>query len=129
MGLQQPYPFLGADLTPLLLGQEPSWGEERVRFSENKGNAAVLRGSWKAVFNIEPVVPSSVRLFNLKEDPGELNNRSLDEPELARQMIREYERMRARYTGLKMLFPRADETTQELDQETIQDLRNLGYIR
>ena len=128
-GLEQPYPFLGADLRPLLAGEVPTWSADRIRVSENKGVAAVLQGPWKAVFNIEPVVHTSVQLFNLVEDPGELVDRSEDRPELALQLVDEYERLLIRHAGLKALFPRAADGPPELDEETLRDLRTLGYIR
>ena len=129
LGLEQPYPFLGADLRPLLAGEVPTWGDERIRFSENKGVAAVLQGPWKAIFSIEPVIHTSVRLFNLAEDPAELVDRSTEHPELVMQLVDEYERLLIRHAGLKALFPRAADGPPQLDEETLRDLRTLGYIR
>lgn len=129
LGLEPPYPFLGADLKPVLTGAQPAWDTDRLRFSENKGRAAVLQGPWKAVFQIEPVRPSSVRLFNLTDDPGELSDQAADEPALARRLVDMYERLLIRHEGLKRLFPRAKDGPPELDDETLRDLRTLGYIR
>ena len=130
LALEQPYPFLGTDLTPVMIGNAPSWEPfERLRFSENKGTAAVLHGPWKAIFKIEPVQRSSVKLFNLVEDPGELVDQRSMYPELAAQLVKEYERLLLRHTDLKKLFPRATDVAQELDEETLRDLKTLGYVR
>ena len=129
LGQAQPYPFLGADLAPAVRAEEPSWAVDRVRFSENKGNVAVVRGPWKAVFAVEPIVEDNVTLFNLVDDPGELEDRSSDNPGLARELVNEYARLLARHSKLKQLFPRASDGPPQLDEETIRDLRTLGYIR
>ncbi len=100
-----------------------------MRYSENKGNAAVLEGPWKAVFQIEPVRPETVELFNLVEDPGELVDRAPEHPEMAARLVREYERLLRRHQDLQALFPRAADGPPELDEETLRDLRALGYIR
>lgn len=129
VGLEAPYPFAGGDLTSLLRGEAAAWDDDRVRFSENKGNAAVLRGPWKAIFPVDPVVHSRVRLFNLAEDPGELVDRSAEFADVAMELVKEYERLAFRNADVKALFPRASADPQTLDEETLRDLRGLGYIR
>ena len=89
----------------------------------------MLQGPWKAIFSIEPVIHTSVRLFNLAEDPAELVDRSTEHPELVMQLVDEYERLLIRHAGLKALFPRAADGPPQLDEETLRDLRTLGYIR
>ena len=89
----------------------------------------MVRGPWKAVFAVEPIVEDNVTLFNLVDDPGELEDRSSDNPGLARELVNEYARLLARHSKLKQLFPRASDGPPQLDEETIRDLRTLGYIR
>ena len=128
LGQAAPYPFLGADLVPLMTGTGPGPADDRIRFSENKGFAAVLQGPWKVILRIEPVEHTRFRLFNLDEDPGELVDLAEERSELALQLIREYERLFFRHSGLRDLFPRVGEAL-ELDEETLRDLRALGYLR
>ena len=122
---EPPYPFMGEDLTSLLLGVGPGPSSDRVRFSENKGTGAVLQGPWKAVFKIKN--HSSFQLFNLEDDPGELRDRAGDHPELGRQLIKEYQRLVVQNAELPSLFPRMGAPA--LDRETLRELRTLGYVR
>lgn len=72
----------------------------------------------------------SERLFDLAEDPGETQDRILDDPALAGEL---FEAMSTLAGGdpcdvLKDAV-RGSEMTEDLDDETIQKLRSLGYIQ
>jgi len=126
-GVEAPYPFMGTDLGPLMRGDAPV-DSERLRFSENKGRAAVVRGTWKVVFALDD--HDNFQLFDLASDPGELHDMSDERAALAAQLIREYEGLVAANASLISLFPRrGEDMTQTLDEDTLRELRALGYIQ
>lgn len=72
----------------------------------------------------------SESLFNLAEDPGETNDRILDDPALAGEL---FDAMSALAGGdpcdVLEGAVSGSEMTQDLDDETIEKLRSLGYIQ
>ncbi len=127
LDVDPPYPFMGTDLGPLLRG-DPATGPDRVRFSENKGFAAVLQGPWKVVFALRE--HNNFQLFNLAADPGELHDLANERAARAAQLIRKYDGLVAANATLMSLFPRrGEEAAQALDEETRRELRALGYIQ
>lgn len=85
-------------------------------------NVALRRGDWKAIWNAEP---DTVELYDLAADPHELSDLCQQQPELAKA-FREHARRwledcRARSHGAT--------GTQELDAETLRNLRALGYAQ
>lgn len=127
LGIEPPYPFEGRDLTPVLDGG--SFGTpDRYRFSENKGQAAVLQGNWKVVFSQRD--PNDFQLFDLETDPGELTDLADQRAAVAGRLIRAYHDMVAANASLAALFPRAGEDFDAtLDEETRRQLRALGYLQ
>lgn len=126
LGQAPPYTFMGTGLEPLWRGDRSGFAG-RTRFSENKGTAAVLRGPWKVVFDID--ARDNTRLFNLEEDPGELVDRFEERPQLALELIAAYDAHVRRHEPLLALFPHGDEALDELDPAIVRELRALGYIQ
>jgi arylsulfatase A-like enzyme len=127
LGVEPPYPFEGRDLSPVLAGESTD-DPERYRFSENKGQVAVLQGSWKVVFSQRD--PNDFQLFDMAADPGELTDLSDERAAVAGRLIRAYQDMVAANASLAALFPRAGEDFDAtLDEETRRQLRALGYLQ
>lgn len=62
----------GRSLVPLLAGEiNAIYSEHDAIGVEVSGNAALYRGPWKIVRNLEPWGDGAWRLFNLEDDPGE----------------------------------------------------------
>jgi arylsulfatase K len=85
-GVQHPAGLDGHSLVPLLEGRKwsgPDWALTEFHDTPmNTGVFMVRRGDWKyaAYVGFEP------QLFNLAEDPGELNNLAAARPEITREM-------------------------------------------
>lgn len=125
LGQEAPYPFMGQSLVEVLRGTPLD--PERVRVAENKGRGAVLRGPWKVVFPLQST--DGMQLFRLDEDPGELTDRFGERPQLAMELRGLYEQLVSRNDALLALFPHGDESSEDLDPETLEELRALGYIQ
>ena len=125
LGIDPPYPFQGRDLAPLMMGDEDG-NRERVRFSENRGGIAVLREPWKLIYFRDARQP--VELYNLVEDPGELNNLAPQHPEIVADLQERYAELVVASEPLVQLFPHEGGQL-TLDEATLEQLRALGYIR
>ncbi len=127
LSVEAPYEFMGQDLMPLMRGDESAVEKERVRISENKGTAGVLREDWKLVFNLDN--PTLRQLYNLAEDPDELVNRAEEQPELAEELLHLYYGFAARHRSIAQQFPHNDLDMGELGPDVLRELRALGYIQ
>ena len=122
----------GRSLLPLVHGRDD--GPPRLAFSESdmceEGSLrpcapvgiggklhAVRADGWKLIHDPRGVY----ELYDLDADPGETHNRLTDQPELARKLT-------ARLNEF-LLSSASTDHTQELDPETIEMLRSIGYAR
>lgn len=84
---------------------------------------ALLRWPWKLIRT-----PDGVELYNLEDDPGELRDRALEEPELASRMDRRLTRhILAEEAERPARTTPADEGAGP-DGATVERLRALGYL-
>ncbi len=79
---------------------------------------AVVRGPWKLIEHSE-----ASRLYHLEEDPAEKHDRFAENPEIAAELRQELDRFRAQ--GFRQ---GGEEVEIELDQETLERLKSLGYV-
>jgi arylsulfatase A-like enzyme len=93
-------------------------------WKESRGdvNVVVRRGHWKGIWNVEP---DTFELYDLAQDPGEQNELGAAQPELVTAM-RAF--ARSWYKQCGETGPRRAEDVGELDEETRQNLRALGYL-
>lgn len=81
----------GRSLLPLLSGAATRvYAPEDAVGIEVSGNAALYRGPWKIVRNLQPWGDGNWRLFNLENDPGETRDMSTDHPEIFEQLQADY---------------------------------------
>ena len=81
----------GRSLLPLLSGAAPAiYSEDDPVGIEVSGNAALYKGPWKIVRNLQPWGDGNWRLFNLETDPGETRDLSADHPEIFEEMQADY---------------------------------------
>ncbi len=130
-------PLAGLPLQPLLDGETSGFDRPRVvamrrnrkkyyepwKLSRGDDQVVLRQGVFKGIWNVEL---DTFELYRLDEDPGELNNLAASDPERV-----------ARWTAMARSWleqcgkdlPEA-ETQQpaELDEETLRELRGLGYI-
>ena len=76
-------PLDGADVWPAMSGGAPS-GREEVVYNVEPFRGAIRQGDWKLVWRC--ILPSSVELFNLKDDPYEKTDLAAEHPELVEKM-------------------------------------------
>ncbi len=83
-------------------------GEEgHIHGWELFGQCAIREGSWKAVWIPAPRGKDDWELYNVKEDPGEVHDRSSEETEILQRLINHWETYYAE-TGMvptPMAFP------------------------
>lgn len=81
----------GRSLLPLLSGSAAQvYAPEDAVGIEVSGNAALYRGPWKIVRNLQPWGDGNWRLFNLENDPGETRDMSADHPDIFAQLQADY---------------------------------------
>lgn len=81
-------------------------------------NVAVVEGRWKAIWNVEP---DTVELYDRTSDPGDSKDLAGARPELARRL---------RDVAAQSLVGGGDGHSMDadLDSESLEQLRELGYI-
>lgn len=83
--------IVGKDFSNFLTGTTQSIHAEAESIGyELGGNRALFQGDYKIVFN-RSANDSAWHLFNIKTDPGEAKDLSMDEPERFARMIADYE--------------------------------------
>jgi len=113
-------PASGSSLLPLLAGEAKVPG---VVYTETL--VPFLEYGWSELRGVRTRRWSYIRapqpeLYDLAQDPGELTNRIAQEPDVAERLSAWCDRFMAEGSG--------ETVTQELDPETIERLRSLGYI-
>ena len=83
------------------------------------GNFAIRRGPWKYIE--APAEDPSQQLFDLNEDPGELQSLASERPEIAASLSRSLANWRA------SLLPPLESEAEPLDDEERAALEALGY--
>jgi len=96
-------PFTGKSLLPLINNQtEQVYQKEETIGVEAAGHSALFRGDIKIVKNGVPYGDAKWRMYNIKKDPGEINNLSALEPELFKSMLHHYEIYAKEFKVLEM---------------------------
>lgn len=81
----------GKSLLPLLVGESTAGFAERGLGWEAYGMDAFRRGDWKVLRLPEPFGTGSWQLYNLSEDPGEVNDVASEYPELVDELTQLWE--------------------------------------
>lgn len=97
------------------------------RWKEQRGdiNVVVRQGPWKGIWNLEP---DTFELYDLRSDPREQTSVAPEHPELAAAMrayTGSWYATCAEQAGEEGLATEAD----ELDEQTVRNLRALGYVK
>lgn len=85
-------PLAGKSIMPILKGQtDIIYQDDKFVPLEYLGNEAVFNGNWKAL-NLSPSFGGDDKwhLYDLKNDPAEANDLSLEQPELLNKMVAAY---------------------------------------
>lgn len=85
-------PMSGSSWLPYLRGQSDRiHSEDHVTGWELFGRRAVRQGQWKGLFIPKPYGPEKWQLFNILDDPGEVDDLSEEVPDKMKHMIALYE--------------------------------------
>jgi arylsulfatase A-like enzyme len=120
----QPIPdgLSGSSLVPLIKGKESL---DRPLYSELHGNKGMVKVifeyPWKLILDAEK---QTVELYNLKDDPGELNDMSTAETKRTKTMAEKLDKWS---TTLKQRWQINESVP--LDPEEIRKLQQMGYLQ
>ncbi len=85
-------PITGVSLLPLLRGEVDSvHAADKPIGYELAGNAALFKGDYKLVRNLPPLGDGEFHLYDIRRDPGEVNDLRDAMPERYRQMLADYQ--------------------------------------
>lgn len=118
----------GFSMSGLLAG-EAAHGREAVTplGVEVSGHSALYRGDYKLVRAPPPLGDSSWRLYNIAADPGETTNLAAQMPDLAANMLADYEAYADR-NGVLELPPGYDPQVQVAHNTRMKSYQNYWYI-
>lgn len=126
-GLDVPEDMSGRDL----LGAGDEGADRVVVMEEDHGGMVLSCIVWDRykLIRAEEGNPRGfpvLQLFDLEEDPGELDNRAASEPALVEQLLELLDR---RLAGEPAAPPRSERQAVEVDAALEEDLRSLGYVQ
>lgn len=87
------FPVRGSSWVPHLGGKASSFHDEENEITgwELFGLRAIRQGPWKAIFMTAPKGKDRWELYNLADDPGEMNDFADKEPEILKRLIGHWE--------------------------------------
>ncbi len=95
-GQSEVQPVRGRSLMPVLNGSADETYDADAHIAGEMGSGKWIRqGDVKAVSVAQPYGPASWQLFDVRSDPGETRDLSLDEPELLRKLVTAWDRYAA----------------------------------
>jgi arylsulfatase/uncharacterized sulfatase len=98
-------PMTGKDLSPLLQREaELVYSAEESVGMEAASHCALFKGDHKLIRNGKVYGDGIWRLYNLKNDPGEMHDLKAEKPQLFAQMISEYHNYSEKYGVVEMGF-------------------------
>jgi arylsulfatase A-like enzyme len=122
-GIPVPPPVQGQSLLPTVLREQ---GQGRpLAFTESThfgGQLAVAMGGYRMVLNLDP---ERAELYDLSADPLERNNIASEHPKRLQVLNARLQDWRERVEGASY----DPEKQEEMDQETLDQLKGLGYIQ
>jgi arylsulfatase A-like enzyme len=121
LGLEIPAPIQGESLMPLIEGK----GESKEAVVQGRETRIITR-EWSALINESG---SSVeQLFYLPSDPTEQRNLAGENPVVEREMLERARNLRKSNRDLRVYYE-SEIKTVDLDDETIERLKSLGYLQ
>lgn len=121
-GIGLPETVQGESLVPLALGQgEPPY----LAFSESRhfgGQLAIAMGGYRMILNLDP---ENAELYQLETDPLERQNIADSEPRRLQVLNSRLQNWRERVESASF----DPEKQEQVDQDTLDQLKGLGYIQ
>jgi arylsulfatase A-like enzyme len=123
--IKSAYPFQGKSIMPLVY--EPRVFERnRPLISEERGRVRIRSGDFALSFY--PQGEPLEELFNLRTDPQEFEDISNNEPVTVKRLKDRYFQIVNESRNLSSLFILDSKNQSEMDQETMEQLKALGYV-
>jgi len=124
LGLHRDYPFQGRSLRPLWKGGELPERDLFGEASSGPRSDAIVSGDWKYIRTRR----AHEELYDLRGDPGERVNRCASEPVTCEAHRLRLDAWRAgrREVVRELGLPKPEPV--EVDDETLEQLRELGYV-
>lgn len=127
LGIETDAPLEGADLAPVIRGEEPATTKIALSLSyppEKKSlpKYGLRTEGWKLILN-ETGNGRRRELYDLSKDPGEEVNLAEEDPERAGALESYY------LSWAEAVEARGQESHPVLDDEALENLRSLGYIQ
>lgn len=123
------HPITGHSLFPILQqGTNQVYAPNEPIGMEAAGQVALFKGDYKLVRNGKPYGDGVWRMYNLKNDPGEMNNLALLKPELFKELKIDYNDYKMKYGVLEM--PKDYETVEEITNKVKRSLAPwlIGFV-
>jgi len=115
-------PMTGRSLRPVLNGEvESVYADDDIRAIEVSGNSALYKGDYKILRSVLPKGDGKWRLFNLVQDPGEVNDLSAAKPERLNNMLEDYANYAADMGVLDM--PEGYDSTKQIGKNAVKRMR------
>ena len=123
LGLTLPSGLRGTSLTPFLSGSpQPPTCEPRPSLAESPAYGPDTKSLTFGRFKLVRRYDGLVQLFDLGSDPGEELDLAAERPELVTQLSEQMDRQLAGVDAA------GSDETMEFDEDTLEQLRSLGYI-
>ncbi len=103
VGISSNANFTGRSLFPVINSTtEKIYNDEEYVAIEAAGHSALFKGDMKIVRNAKPYGDTQWRMYNIKKDPGEVNDLSKSMPTLFKEMMDNYETYTKEFNVLEM---------------------------
>jgi arylsulfatase A-like enzyme len=119
------FSFQGKSFLPLI-DKAAIVDTKRPRISEEAGRVRVRVGNLALIFS--PNRPGEEELYNVKNDPDEIENIADENPEILEKLKLPYFKMIAASTNLSQQFVPKPLQRPNVDQETVEKMKALGYV-
>ncbi len=132
LNIERPKQFQGESLMPLVRDEDVAWKDEAysIMLQTSRNFFSIRSDDWKIILNAYPENKQRYELYNLAEDPRELNNRFEAEPILADSLkTRLTTWIETNFKPVEMAYTPGLKLKQEFDKATEERLRSLGYIK
>jgi arylsulfatase A-like enzyme len=118
----------GRSLVPLLRGEEieelPAFSEAMLRGVTDSEKKSIRYNGFKLIYSTET---GAVELYDLQTDPVEQVNLAEQEPAIVERMLTELQAWMAHTAEVAAELPRQRPLSGTMDEETRQQLRDVGY--
>ncbi len=119
------FPFQGRNLVPVIQ-KEATLEPDRPLISEEIERVRVRKGD--IALNFSPSGGVAEELYDLKSDPEELTNIAKKRPDLVQELKIPYYKMMDKNRALSARFVLGPSSKPQLNEETREQLKALGYV-